>query len=138
MNIQISVVLWTVICFFVLLSILHNLLFTPMLSHLDKRKERILKAREKRKVDEGILEKLISNSRKMAKQLKERVRIETERKVSEEQVKNEVMLAKVKKEESEKMERYKLRLSEEKASLLSRIDEDSDYLAQIFVSGFVS
>lgn len=48
MNIQISVVVWTVICFLLLMLILKNLLFKPVLRMLDNRKEKIEGAREKR------------------------------------------------------------------------------------------
>ena len=47
MNIQISVVVWTVICFLLLMLILKNLLFKPVLKMLDNRKEKIEGAREK-------------------------------------------------------------------------------------------
>ncbi len=48
MNIQLSVVVWTVICFLLLMVILKNLLFTPVLKVLDGRKEKIEAAREKK------------------------------------------------------------------------------------------
>lgn len=44
MNIQISVIIWTVICFVLLMLILRNLLFMPVLKVMDKRRERIEKA----------------------------------------------------------------------------------------------
>lgn len=47
MSIQISVVIWTVICFLLLMVILRNLLFKPVLEVMDKRRERVEKAREK-------------------------------------------------------------------------------------------
>jgi len=48
MNIQISVVVWTVICFLLLMLILKNLLFKPVLRMLDNRKEKIEGARKKK------------------------------------------------------------------------------------------
>lgn len=48
MNIQLSVIIWTVICFLLLTVILKNLLFTPVLKVLDGRKEKIEAAREKK------------------------------------------------------------------------------------------
>lgn len=41
MNIQISVTLWTIICFVALMLILNNLLFKPVLRVLDARREKI-------------------------------------------------------------------------------------------------
>ncbi|MBQ0083586.1 MAG: hypothetical protein KBS52_02320 [Clostridiales bacterium] len=48
MNIQISVVIWTVICFCLLLFILTNLLFKPVLSVMDKRNKKIGDAKKKK------------------------------------------------------------------------------------------
>lgn len=47
MSIQPSVVVWTVICFVLLMIILKNLLFTPVLKMLDSRKQKV-EAAEKR------------------------------------------------------------------------------------------
>ncbi len=47
MNIQLPVVLWTVICFLLLMLILKNLLFKPVFQVLDKRKEKIAAAKKK-------------------------------------------------------------------------------------------
>jgi len=41
MNIQISVTLWTIICFVALMLILNNLLFKPVLRVMDARREKI-------------------------------------------------------------------------------------------------
>ena len=48
MNIQISVTIWTVICFVLLMLILHHLLFKPILRVMDQRRERIEKAAAKK------------------------------------------------------------------------------------------
>ena len=48
MTIQPSVVIWTVICFLLLVLILDRLLFRPVLALLDKRRERLDAAREKK------------------------------------------------------------------------------------------
>lgn len=47
MSIQISVIIWTVICFLLLMLILHNWLFKPVLDVMEKRHNRIEKAKEK-------------------------------------------------------------------------------------------
>ena len=47
MSIQISVIIWTVICFLLLMLILHNWLFKPVLEVVEKRRNRIEKAKEK-------------------------------------------------------------------------------------------
>ncbi len=54
MNIQPSVIVWTVICFLLLMIILKNLLFTPVLKMLDSRKEKVDAAEKKLRDIESI------------------------------------------------------------------------------------
>ena len=65
MSIQPSIMVWTVICFLLLMVILKNLLFTPVLKVMDSRREKIKKAEEK-KAD---IEKMIQeNSEQVERQ----------------------------------------------------------------------
>lgn len=48
MTIQISVTIWTVICFILMMLVLNNLLFKPILTLMDKRRERIDAAKAKK------------------------------------------------------------------------------------------
>ena len=48
MTIQLSVTVWTVICFVLLMLILHNLLFKPVLAVMDKRNKKIEGAKAKK------------------------------------------------------------------------------------------
>lgn len=48
MTIQLSVTVWTVICFLLLMLVLNNLLFRPILKLLDERKQRIDSATQKK------------------------------------------------------------------------------------------
>ena len=57
MSIQISVVVWTLICFAVLYLVLRNLLFKPMLSVMDQRKKKIEDASAAKEEAERLLEK---------------------------------------------------------------------------------
>ncbi len=47
MTLQPSLIIWTVICFCVLMFILNKLLFKPLLAFMDARKEKVAKARER-------------------------------------------------------------------------------------------
>lgn len=51
MTIQLSVLIWTIICFCLLMLILNKMLFGPMLKFMDARQEKIDRAREKQKSD---------------------------------------------------------------------------------------
>lgn len=54
MSIQPSVLVWTVICFLLLMVILKNLLFTPVLRMIDSRKEKVEAADKKLRDIESI------------------------------------------------------------------------------------
>lgn len=54
MTIQISITIWTILCFIALMLILHNLLFKPILSLMDRRKVRIDAALAKKEEYEKI------------------------------------------------------------------------------------
>ena len=54
MNIQLPVVLWTVICFLVLMLILKNLLFKPVFQVLDNRKKKLAEAEKKKEAIEAL------------------------------------------------------------------------------------
>ena len=57
MNIQPSIIVWTVICFLLLTVILKNLLFTPVLKMLDSRREKVENADKKLRDIRSITEK---------------------------------------------------------------------------------
>lgn len=67
MNIQPSIIVWTVICFLLLTVILKNLLFTPVLKMLDSRKAKIEAADKKLADIESIT---AENERRLAEEKK--------------------------------------------------------------------
>lgn len=81
MTIQISVTIWTIICFVLLMLILHNLLFKPVLKVMDERRERIEKAAQKKAENE----RLESEYASMLKE-KEKAFLEAQKKQVEEEI----------------------------------------------------
>ena len=66
MNIQPSVIVWTVICFILLMVILKHLLFNPVLTVLDKRKDKIASAEQKLRDIESVS---AENERRMTEEI---------------------------------------------------------------------
>ena len=56
MTIQPSIMVWTVICFLLLMVVLKNFLFTPVLKVMDDRRERINSAKEKKENIEKLIQ----------------------------------------------------------------------------------
>ncbi len=73
MSIQPSVIVWTIVCFLLLMVILKNLLFKPVLNILDSRKEKIDAAENKLKEIESVT---MENERRLH-DAKERVEAES-------------------------------------------------------------
>ncbi len=48
MQLQPSVIIWTVICFLLFMLVIDRLLFRPLLRHMDGRRERIARAEERK------------------------------------------------------------------------------------------
>ena len=81
MSIQLSVLLWTIICFGLLMLILHYLLFQPVLKVMDERKARIRSAAKKKAEFSRIAEKNAAVLRE-----KQAARLEAQRKQIKEQI----------------------------------------------------
>lgn len=138
MNIQISVVLWTIICFVLLMVILHYLLLKPMLAHLDKRKARIDNAKNKQLNDNKLIADLTENAQKSAKLAQEQALVDAQKRVSEKQAQAESDLADASRNEHNKTTEFKLALENEKVQLEDTLNNNASRLAQLFISEFVS
>lgn len=137
-NIQISVVLWTIICFVLLMLILHFLLLKPMLAHLDKRKARIDNAKAKQLNDNKLVEDLMENAKKSAKLEQEQANIDAQNNIQEFQALAEQEIKKASCDEQAKSSELRLALKDEKVALEKTLDESALRLAKLFISEFVS
>lgn len=138
MNIQLSVVIWTVICFLILMAVLKFLLFRPVLEMLDKRKEKINNA-ALRKVQEAEL--LAEHEKKLAI-------IEEDQKIQRENIiKSELELIRVKNRQDtetakaqrfERIEEYTKKTEAEKEEIRSTFLASSEEIAKAFADRLVS
>lgn len=87
MNIQISVVIWTLICFMLLYVILKNLLFKPVLAVMDRRQAKTEAAKQAKAESERQLEQIrlcklaereaeVTNRQESVKAEAEKIRLE--------------------------------------------------------------
>lgn len=76
MSIQISVTIWTIICFGILMLVLNKLLFRPMLAFMDARREKTERARRER--EERTAERAAEEER-ILRENAERVRLAGEK-----------------------------------------------------------
>lgn len=137
MTIQISVTVWTVICFVALMLILHNLLFKPVLELLDKRNKRIKDALEKKVEYEAIQSKnesLLFENKKvfLENRLKEaKTEIEAIRARSKTAVEN------AQEQRLKRVDAYRLKADCEQSEIISVLKEHSTSLAIAFAESLI-
>ncbi|MBR6514953.1 MAG: hypothetical protein IKT46_09000 [Clostridia bacterium] len=137
MSIQISVVIWTLICFILLMLIMNNLLFKPLLSLMDKRRERIDAARAKKAEYDRLsaqneslaAEKRAEHEADEKKLIKERVeKIQSDRKKAVEAAK-EIR--------QHKLDETREKTDAEEAEILSKLSTHSQELAVMLADRIV-
>lgn len=138
MTIQISIVVWTVICFLVLMLILKNLLFKPVLEVMDSRKEKIQRAQAKKAEEERLIaahqqmleEKRSALAKEQQKQIKaEAEKIRQESKQTIEQAKQDRLL---------EMEQYRTKTAEDHEEICAVLAPHTKELAAVFADKIIS
>lgn len=138
MNIQLPIVLWTVICFLIMMAVLRGLLFKPVLKLLDERKEKLRLAREKTEKEQ----ELLSEHEKRLELISEDAKIQREN-----YIKSELEIIRVKsKADAEAARASRLRSTEEyrgvtekeKEELIASFNASSEDIARAFADSLVS
>ena len=132
MTIQISVTIWTIICFVLLMLILHNLLFKPVLRVMDARREKIEKAAAKKAEWEKAGQEHIAMCARMeenfAKERRQQITEEIEN--IHQESKKSVELAK--EARMRLVDDYRAHLEAEQAAILRRLGGHTTELAKAF------
>lgn len=138
MNIQLPVVLWTVICFLLLMLILKNLLFKPVFRVMDQRKEKIAQANEKK----AEIKRLTEEHEKRLEILQADAEIQRQNLIKSEleliRAKNKAETEKMKAARHKNVEEYKLTSEKEKAAIIDSFNKSSDDIVRAFADKLVS
>lgn len=138
MTIQISVLVWTVICFCLLMLILNKLLFKPVLAIIDERRAKIEKAANKKaeieKSQREYEEKLIQVRENFRKSEAERV----ENILNSAKIKADEDIKKAESESLHRIELAKTDIEFENNELTEKLEMSVDSLAQAFISRLIS
>ncbi len=138
MNIQLPVVIWTVICFLLLMLILRNLLFKPVLELLDKRKEKIARAEQKK----AELAALADEHEKRLEIIKEDERIQRDNYIKGElkliRIQNKTRTEEEKAARFNRVEDYKKETEKEKEEIKQHFSESVEEIAKIFAQRLIS
>ena len=138
MSIQLSVSIWTVICFVIFMLILKFLLFDPVLAVMDKRRERIENAKGRRAQREKIE---LENQRKLIEFEKEQ-RILRKKAVREQIEKIQIESKKAAEEKSSKrvleVEEYREKMERQSEEIISSLSPTLNDLAATFAERMIT
>ncbi len=138
MTIQLSVLIWTIICFCLLMLILNKLLFGPMLRFMDARQERIQRAREKQQQDQAACEEArlaLQEAQAEAEKLRTR---QEEQLVAQAREKAEQQLAQAREAHEQEIAAYARTLEQERSELKTKLDASVDTLAIAYANRLAS
>ena len=138
MTIQISIAIWTVICFILLMIILRNFLFTPVLKVLDDRKRRLENARLKEKEQ---IRKAEENKALILKQQAEYA--QRKEQMAKEAAENLSAQGKLQIEEAQKkrisdVDTYRASMDESYKQIISTASVEMNKVAEIFAAKIIS
>ena len=138
MTIQPSVLIWTIICFCVLMLILNKMLFGPMLKVMDVRQEKIQRAKDKQKADElAVSEALSQREEALTEAKRQQLALQT---AAAEQAREagSAALEEARKNSSQELEAYAQELEQEARELKTKLDAKVDSLAVVFADRLAS
>ncbi len=137
-NVQLSVIVWTVICFILLMIILRNLLFEPVLKIMDKRQARIDRAADRKQEIEARMQQ---NEQQLAEQRQQYIadriaadkqllqQIRSEGKKQSDQAQKDCLAA---------VEEYRESLHDEYEHIVQSVAPEMETAAAIFVQNILS
>lgn len=133
MTIQISVIIWTVICFVALYFILNNLLFKPLLTVMDKRREKSEKAEHERELARLEVEKKRAETAASIEAEHDRKLMEAKAETEKIRFEGKQKLEEAKKNRVAKVEEHRLKAETEFASDMETAKTGIDGIADVFL-----
>lgn len=138
MTIQLSVFLWSIICFCLMMLILNKLLFGPMLRFMDARQERIDRAREKKKADEAALTAAEASCQQALEDARQQQLGLNAAAAEQKRLQGRNDLEEAKRRQDKELEAYAAQLEQESQELKTKLDAGVGALAQAFADRLVS
>ncbi|MBO5433173.1 MAG: hypothetical protein J6A43_03845 [Clostridia bacterium] len=138
MNIQPSIVVWTVICFLLLTVILKNLLFTPILKIMDSRREKTEAAKEKKEaIEKLILENKAQNEKEKAL-FEEKKRKQSKQKLEQIQLQGKKEIEVAQRQCLDDMQKYRAGIKEEHDKIVDSVAPKMETAAALFAKNIIS
>ena len=137
-EIQLSLIVWTVICFFIMLFVLDKLLLKPMLRFMDDRQKRIESAEVKKQELSEAKKNIEDEIKRLTAEKTEKLRAEKELSEQQKAEEWEKMLVKRAELKLKNIADCKNELDIQKDRMMLEIDNRTETLAEEFVTEFLS
>ena len=138
MSIQISVVIWTVICFLLLMLILKNWLFKPVLEVMDKRRSRIEKAKEKQLEIQRLSAEHESMLAEQKKTFLKEQKAKADMEIEKIQADSKKSVDSARTVRLNTYETYREECAKEYSRILSNAEKSTEQIAEIFADRLIS
>lgn len=138
MNIQPSVMVWTVICFLILTVILKNLLFTPLLKIMDSRREKIQAASKKKEDIEKCILEYKNQAEKEKTLAEEKARKETKQKLEQLQLQSKKEIETAQRQCIADVQKYREGITDEHDKIVYSVAPKMETAAALFAKNIIS
>lgn len=138
MTIQLSVLVWTIICFCLMMLILNKLLFKPLLAFMDARNDRIARAKVRKQEFEAARQAALEAHSKAEMEFRQEKAREAAEEVASLQQTQEKILAAAQARQEKALAAYEEELASEFEALNTELDRGRESLAQAFAHRLVS
>ena len=138
MTIQVSVLIWTIICFCLLMLILNKPLFKPLLSVMDARQAKIDGAREKKESHARLCAQAEKDMEERRALQEKQWAEEASQAVASAQEAADAQLSAAQEQNEQVLEAYRETLASESAELKSKLDAGVEALASTFADRLLS
>ncbi len=138
MSIQISVIIWTVICFLLLMLILHNWLFKPVLEVMEKRRNRIEKAKEKQLEIQRLSAEHESMLAEQKKTFLKEQKAKADMEIEKIQADSKKSVDSARTVRLNTYETYREECAKEYSRILSNAEKSTEQIAEIFADRLIS
>ena len=138
MNIQPSIMVWTVICFLLLMVVLKNFLFTPVLKVIDDRRERINSAKEKKENIEKLIQENEEQLEKQKVLASEKRRKEVKNKLEQIQLQGKKEIEAAQRQCLADIEQYREDIVSEHDKIVDSVAPKMETAAALFAKNIIS
>ncbi len=137
MTIQLSISIWTVICFILLMLILHFWLLKPLLQLMDKRQARIDAAKAEKEARALLAQEQADALMRRQKEQQAAQKKQFRRQIEEVRAENKKAIEQAREQRLEVLDTFRAETKAERAAILNKLSAHSEELAKSFADSLL-